>query len=99
MKGVPRVITDTENISVATNTKVTVGNTSTSVLSANSSRTGFALVNDSDEDIYVSLSGTAVMNEGIRINSDGGSVIDDAYRGAITAICTTGGKNLTVMEY
>lgn len=84
----------------ATGTAVTVGNTSTSVLSADSDRKYLALVNDSDEAIYVELGGTAVMNEGIRLNAGGGSLVMEIgsamYTGAVTAICTTGSKVLTV---
>jgi len=82
----------------ATNTKVSVGAASTSVLAANSDRIEFLLVNDSDEVIYISLSGTAVMNEGIRLNKSGGSYINCSYVGKVTAICTSGSKNLTVSE-
>ena len=53
------------------NTSVTVGSSSTSVLTANPTRKTVILTNDSDESIYVSLSGTAVMNQGIRLNSSG----------------------------
>ena len=56
------------------------------------------IVNDSDEDVYLNLSGTAVINEGIRINANGGSYVEDIYTGIITGICATGGKNVTVVE-
>ena len=86
--------------SSATTTKVSVGATSTAVLSANSDRKYFALVNDSNEDIYVDLSGTAVMNEGIRLSASGGSLVMEIgnamYTGAVSAICSSGTKNLTV---
>ena len=87
-----------ELVDSATNTKVSVGNTSTSILAANANRVEMVFVNDSDEVIYLSLSGTAVMNEGIRLNSRGGAYINVTYLGAVTAICTSGTKNLTVCE-
>lgn len=84
--------------SSTTSGKITVGSASTSVLSANSDRLSLAVVNDSDETIYINLSGTAVMNEGIRLNASGGSFETDKYTGAVTAICSSGSKNLTVTE-
>lgn len=84
--------------SANTTTGVTVGSTSTSVLTSNASRVEMIIVNDSDEEVYLNLSGTAVMNEGIRLNADGGSFVTKAYSGAVTAICSSGGKVLTVTE-
>lgn len=84
--------------STATNTKVSVGVTSTSVLASNASRKSAILSNDSDSAIYVSLSSTAVVNEGIRLNAYGGSVTIESYTGAITAISSGAAKNLCVVE-
>lgn len=84
----------------ATNTKVSVGSSSTSVLSAGS-RSYALFVNDSDEDMYLSLSGTAVLNEGILLKTGGGAYqidVNNLYIGAVAAISTTGTKNLTVVE-
>ena len=56
-------------------------------------------MNDSDEEIYVSFGGTAVLNEGVRLNSNGGSTSISQGEGsglAINAICASGTKNLTV---
>jgi hypothetical protein len=83
------------------NTGVVVGSSSTLVLAANLSRRFLFLVNDSDEDIYVSLGSTAVMNEGVKLTAGGGALTLDStsmYRGAIHAICLSGGKNLTICE-
>ena len=83
------------------NTKVTVGLVSTAVLGSNSGRRFLFLVNDSDENIYVSLGSTAVMNEGILLTSGGGALtldIASMWLGDISAICASGGKNLTVSE-
>lgn len=82
----------------ATNTKVAVGSTTTDVVSANANRVSLVLVNDSDEPIYISKSATAVMNEGVRLNASGGSISICDYTGAVSAICTSGSKNLTVCE-
>ena len=93
-----KVTTEGGNVTSATNTKVSVGSSSTTVLALNANRIAAILVNDSDEEIYVSLSGTAVMNEGIRLNASGGNLIETEYTGIITAICASGSKNLTVVE-
>ena len=88
-------------VSTATNTKVSVGSADTQVLVANASRKFAAFVNDSNEVIYLSLSATAVMNEGIRLNANGGSYwinLLELYTGEVSAICSSGSKNLTVME-
>lgn len=93
------VVTDKSgDVTSATNTKVSVGDTSTTVLVLNTARIAAILVNDSDEEIYINLSGTAVMNEGIRLNAYGGSLIETEYTGLITGICASGTKNLTVVE-
>ena len=83
------------------NTKVDVGSSSTSVLSLNLNRRFLFLVNDSDENIYVSLSSTAVMNEGILLTAGGGALTLDTasmWLGTVSAICLSGSKNLTVSE-
>lgn len=83
------------------NSGVSVGNTSTLVLAANSSRRYLFLVNDSNESIYVSLGSAAVLNEGVLLTSGGGALTLDTtsmYHGAIYAICASGGMNLTICE-
>jgi hypothetical protein len=91
-------------INIATsmvNTKTTVGVASTLVLAANSSRRFLFLVNDSDENIYVSLGSAAVLNEGILLTAGGGALTLDVasmWLGAIYCICLSGTKGLTVSE-
>jgi hypothetical protein len=91
-------------INIATamiNTKVDIGSTSTSVLGTNLTRRFLFLVNDSDENIYVSLGPTAVLNEGILLTAGGGALtldIASMWLGSISAICASGSKNLTVSE-
>jgi len=85
---------------VMTNTKVSVANTTTAVLTAEARRRYALFVNDSDEVIYLSLSDTAVLNEGIRLNASGGSYEingTNMYVGDVSAISTSGSKNLTVV--
>lgn len=91
-------------INIATsmvNSNVDVGSSSTLVLAANSSRRFLFLVNDSDENIYVSLGAAAVVGEGILLTAGGGALTLDIaamWQGSIFAICTSGSKNLTVSE-
>ena len=88
-------------VSTADNDGVSVGATTTQVLAVNTARTFAALVNDSDEIIYLSLSGTAIANKGIRLNVGGGSYeinMTNLYTGAVFAICASGSKNMTVAE-
>ena len=84
--------------SSSTSGKVSVGNTSTSILSSNGSRKAAIIVNDSNETVYLNLSGTAVINEGIRLNAKGGVHREEMYTGAIFGICASGSKNVTVTE-
>jgi len=85
----------------ATTTAVTIGATTTAVLATKPERKSATLVNDSDEVIYLALGGTAVMNQGIRLNAAGGSYEVNAtnlYTGAISAICASGTKVLCVTQ-
>lgn len=89
-------------IATMTPTKVAVGTSSTLVLAANPHRKYAAFVNDSNQPIYLSLGAAAVMNQGIRLGSDGRRPyqINDSnlFHGAIYAIAQGGAKNLTVTE-
>ena len=82
-------------------TSVTVGNTTTPVVGANTHRADLVLVNDGDEPIYLARGNDAVMNAGIRLNAAGGAYeINEVnhFTGVINAICASGQKNLTVSE-
>jgi hypothetical protein len=48
---------------------------STEILAANADRTGAILVNDSDTVLYLAIGQTAVLNQGIRLNAHGGSLV------------------------
>ena len=88
-------------IDSSTDTYATVGTASTEVLAANDFRMDAALVNDSDEVMYLARGNDAVMNQGIRLNANGGSYNIDStnlFKGAINAICASGGKNICVTE-
>lgn len=82
----------------ATNGAVTVGATSTAVLPADGGRQYAIIINDSDETIYLGLGAAAAMNQGIRLNTNGGAFEIsgvNVFTGAINAICASGSKVLT----
>lgn len=78
--------------------KVTVGATST-LVSAAKTRKGITLVNDSAAVIYVSWGGPAVMNQGDRLNANGGSVTRQHWHGEVYAITSPAGGNLCGSEW
>ena len=103
LKKIDKLLTDIvlASFNSATSTKVPVGTTSTTVLSANPNRRLAVFVNDSDTVIYLSLSSTAALNEGIRLNANGGMYeinLMNLYTGEVSAISSADSKNLTVTE-
>lgn len=79
--------------------KVTVGNTDTAILSANSGRQQLWITNGSDEIIWITFGQTAVLNEGLGIPAGGGVVIDSEINtNAIRGICSSGGKVISYLE-
>ncbi|KKN71750.1 hypothetical protein LCGC14_0418160 [marine sediment metagenome] len=80
-------------------TSVSVGASSTAVIAASRDRLKVVLVNDSDETIYLGFNSAAILNQGIRLNARGGTVTEYENIGTITAICASGGKNLTVINH
>jgi len=80
------------------NTKVTVADSTTEIVDTFSSRFELTIVNDSDEVIYLGLGEDAVLNEGVRLNPNGGSFSTDQFIGAVDGICASGSKNVTVLE-
>ena len=89
--------------SVATHTEAAVGSGTTTVLAANAARVYALFVNDSDTTIYLRLGEDAILNEGIRINANGGSFEmtqqqGNLYDGVVNGIASAGSKNMTVLE-
>ena len=72
------------------------------VMAANSARRYAIFTNDSDQVIYLSLGGTAVINKGIRLNANGGSYEikgENLFVGSVKAIhAGSGNKVLTHIE-
>jgi len=86
-----------------TNTAISVGDTSTTILAANANRKYALIVNDSDTVIYLALGAAAIVNNGIRLNANGGAYVinwTNLYKGAINGIHAATGltKNVTVVE-
>jgi len=84
----------------ATGSSVTVGTTSTEVLPENLSRVAIALLNDSDESIYLSFGDAAVQDTGIALKV--GQTLTwtlNCPKLAIFAISASGGKALRVEEF
>lgn len=84
-----------------TDTKVAVETDSTEVLAANPARADAVFVNDSNKPIYLARGNAAVLNQGIRLNAEGGNYeinSSNLFLGAIYAIAEGGAKNLTVSE-
>ena len=82
---------------------ITVGNTTTAVIAANTDRVYALIVNDSAEEIYLAFGESAVMNTGVRINPNGGAyemsaAFGNLYTGAINGICATGGMIACTVE-
>ena len=83
------------------NTKISVGSSSTEILASNSDRKIARIINDSDEIIYLAEGAIAVLNEGTRLNANGGTYEINStglHKQAINGICTSGSKNVTIME-
>jgi len=80
---------------------VAVGAASGVVRPANRNRTILVLTNDSANIIYLSLTGNAVLNTGIRLNAAGGLYeinSTNLYRGEVRGIATGAASNLCFSE-
>lgn len=86
-----------------TATAVSVGIATGLALPANANRKYASFQNDSDTTIYLMISGSAVLNQGIRLNPNGGSYEMSPATGnldtrAVNAISSAAAKNLLVRE-
>ena len=88
--------------SATTQAIISVTTSNTSILSSNSSRVGGWVKNISDEDIYISFSGTAATNKPTKIRPDASLTLSGdgwVYQGAVAAIhAGTGSKSVEVVE-
>lgn len=80
------------------------GTASILIARSNPARLRIAIINDSDTVIYVARSDFARLNAGIRLNANGGSIIDEVdsfgrvYTGPWSAITTAANKVLCISE-
>lgn len=82
---------------------VTIGTSTTQAAAANTDRTYLLLVNDSANTIWVKFGASAVANEGIRLNANGGSLEISERNGnldsrVVNAIAGAASSNLLVTE-
>uniref|UniRef100_A0A6M3J2H5 Uncharacterized protein n=1 Tax=viral metagenome TaxID=1070528 RepID=A0A6M3J2H5_9ZZZZ len=94
---------DTGSYTTPTATQPSIAATTTTALAANANRLYALLVNDSVETLYIKLGAAAVLNQGIRLNANGGSYeiskkFGNLYTGAINGIGTSGAAVLLVTE-
>lgn len=81
--------------------KVSVGDTSTLVMAANAARQGATFINDSPNVIYLRIGSPAVLNEGKRLNANGGSYEmnnTNLSTLAVNAISAVAASNLAIEE-
>ena len=83
---------------------VSCANTSTEALALNGGRVSALFVNDSTQTIWIAINQTAVANEGIRLNANGGSyyVFDgdgNLDRDAVNCIVASGTGTILVTEW
>src|SRR5947209_9445060 len=87
------------NVGTPTPSSISVGVTSTAVVTPGANAKFLLLINDSANTIYLNISGgAAVLNAGVRLNANGGSILFDRYvpSAAITAISSVAASNLLV---
>ena len=63
---------------------------SQTILAANEARVEAYICNNGESAVYLALGPTAVANEGIRLNKEGGNVVIPGYTGIITGITASG---------
>lgn len=66
--------------------KVTASTASATVAAANPFRVALVVTNNGAKDVWLALGSTAVAEEGILLNSEGGAHIIDYYLGVVTVI-------------
>lgn len=94
---------DYKYYSVPVHSTATVGTASGKILDARTARTYGIVINDSLDNIYISLGQAAVVGGGIKITPNGNfemsGLMGNLYDGEIYAIAeTSGGNNVLVTE-
>lgn len=93
------------NLATAAETAKTAGSSVTvkkeeskEVSAADNDRISLTLTNDSESVIYIFKGAEAAVNEGIRLNAEGGAIVIDDYTGVVTAATEADEANLCVSE-
>ncbi len=86
-----------------THTEGSATSTTSVALAANESRMYAMFQNDGDITVYLRLGEAAIVNEGIRINANGGSYeisdrLGNLYQGAVNCIAASGTTVVLVLE-
>jgi hypothetical protein len=102
-RGMELVSTELTGSITPTHVVASVGVVSTQILAANVNRKYALIINDSDTVIYLKIGEAAVLNQGIRLNPNGGayemsSVIGDLVTGAINGISSAANKTVLATE-
>lgn len=87
------------NVGTPTASAISVGVSSTTVVTPGATAKFLLLTNDSPNTIYLNISGgAAALNAGVRLNANGGSILFDRYipSAAIAAISSVAASNLLV---
>lgn len=88
-------------VETCTPTSATVGIASNPVLAANPNRVSAIFINNSINDVFLSRSGTAVLNAGILLKANGGAYeinSTNLYKGTVSAIATAANSLLAIEE-
>lgn len=95
------LVTTRDPLTPSTPTSVSVGVASTSVLGANTARTGMTLVNVSAARISLAFGTTAILDSGVTLYPGGTFSMDeyDFSTGTVTAIASVAASPLAVQEY
>lgn len=80
-------------------TSVSVGTTSTAIVSQNIGRREITIVNDGANVVYLGLGRAAVAGQGIRLNANGGAWTSGQWDGIVNGIAVTAATNVTVAEF
>lgn len=71
---------------------------SQTLVADNPERVTLYVTNDGANVVYLALGPTAVKNEGIRLNANGGSFTDQNYKGVVSVVTAEGESVVTFAE-
>jgi len=104
LRGVVALLAQAFSVVTFTHSPYNVTSSNSQILAANANRKYLLVVNDSDTVIYIKIGANASLNDGIRLNANGGSyeissAMGNLATGAINAIHgSTGNKVILITE-